>query len=125
MGKASSKNRDDGEGSDSSSSSGEAAGASTVAPTTAGGNYRISLSHSKPSVCCLCEAKSTDPTPLAEPDPALGGVIPWGKYRKIRLEDEVVKVPEGRIDLICLNTFRALGCWSFQKSFVFCFCSPA
>ena len=122
MGKASSKNQEeeDGQSSDSSSSS-EAAAATTVAGTVESSTCRISLSHSKASVCCLCEAKSTDPSFLAEPDPTGLGVIPWGKYRRVRLQDEVVKVPEGRIDLVCLNTFRALGCWSSEMEFFLCF----
>ena len=87
--------------------------AGTVAETSAygGGGYRIIYSCSRASVCCLCQAKSTDPTPLD--DPGMDGVIPWAKYRKMQHEGETVRVPEGKIDLICLNVFRATG--SFIK----------
>ena len=109
MGKASSKDDQPSSGSSSSSDAGPEA---STAPT-AGEPLRICVAHTKASVCCLCQAKSTDPTPLAEPDPAGWGVIPWGKYRKLRVDDEMVRVPEGRIDMVCFNVFRALGCSSF------------
>ena len=42
--------------------------AGTVAESSAygGSGYRISYSCSRASVCCLCQAKSTDPTPLED-----------------------------------------------------------
>ena len=84
MGKASSKDDQPSSGSSSSSDAGPEA---STAPT-AGEPLRISVAHTKASVCCLCQAKSTDPTPM-------------------------VRVPEGRIDMVCFNVFRALGCSSF------------
>ena len=62
---------------------------------------------------CLCNAKSTDPSPLVggEEDDQYGGRRPWNKYRKVRHpgSDEQVKVPEGKLCMICFSTFRALG----------------
>ncbi|CAE7243053.1 unnamed protein product [Symbiodinium sp. KB8] len=91
--------------------------AGTVAETSAygGGGYRIIYSCSRASVCCLCQAKSTDPTPLD--DPGMDGVIPWAKYRKMQHEGETVRVPEGKIDLICLNVFRATGLNKEHKNY--------
>ena len=86
------------------------ASSATLTCTVASAN-RLSVCHawSKPSCCCLCDTASTAPTPLPDPDPSLGGTIPWGKYRVVTREGESYRVPEGRICLVCLNVWRALG----------------
>ena len=89
----------------------------TVAPSSAHGgldNLRVSLSHSKACVCCLCNAKSTDASPLvgAEAGDRFGGARPWAKYGKRKDAangDELVRVPEGKCCSFCFSTFRALG----------------
>lgn len=76
------------------------------------GSLAVCLTLSKACVCCLCNAKSTDPTPLTYQDEEqYGGARPWNKYRKKHdPETETwVKVPEGKLCLICFSTFRALG----------------
>ena len=89
-----------------------ATGSSTASLT----KLRVAYNLTKSCTCCLCNAKSTDTSPLdgweGDEDRLLGGRIPWSKYGKRALQDgsgELVRVPEGRIDLICLNVFRALG----------------
>ncbi|CAE7386793.1 unnamed protein product [Symbiodinium sp. CCMP2592] len=75
---------------------------------------RVEYNLAKSCTCCLCNAKSTDTSPLdgweGDEDRLLDGRLPWSKYGKRAMPDgEVVRVPEGRLDLICLNVFRALG----------------
>ena len=77
---------------------------------------RVVYDLTKACTCCLCNAKSTDESPLdgweGDEDRLLDGRIPWSKYGKRLLSDgsgEIVRVPEGRVDLVCLNVFRALG----------------
>ena len=76
----------------------------------------ISFSHSRPCKCCLCGSSSLDPTPLvskldeAAAMPPDGGKRPWAKYRKCTpAGEDSVRVPEGRLCLLCFNVFRALG----------------
>ncbi|CAE7268998.1 unnamed protein product, partial [Symbiodinium sp. CCMP2456] len=71
---------------------------------------RVVYDLTKACTCCLCNAKSTDESPLdgweGDEDRLLDGRLPWSKYGKRLLPDgsgEIVRVPEGRIDLICLN----------------------
>ena len=66
---------------------------------------------SKASTCCLCNEKSTNPSPLrsASDLDRWGGRRPWAKYRKVQHEDSTVKVPEGKLCLLCRNTYWALG----------------
>ena len=61
---------------------------------------------SKASVCCLCNEKSTNPSPLRSASDLgrWGGRRPWAKYRKVQREDSTVKVPEGKLCLLCRNT---------------------
>ena len=73
----------------------------------------VPLNLSKPCQCCLCNSRSSDASPftVAHEDDQYGGARPWNKYRKVRdPESETqVRVPEGKICLICFSTFRALG----------------
>ena len=73
----------------------------------------VSLNLSKPCQCCLCNSKSSDASPfhVAHEDDQYGGARPWNKYRKVRdpETDAPVRVPEGKICLICFSTFRGLG----------------
>ena len=86
--------------------------ASSVGPVVLA-TLAVCFTLSKACVCCLCNAKSTDPSPLVggEEDDQYGGRRPWNKYRKVRHpgSDEQVKVPEGKLCMICFSTFRALG----------------
>ena len=86
------------------------------APSSVGhvlANLAVSFTLSKACVCCLCNAKSTDPSPLlgADEDDQYGGARPSNKYRKVRdpEADTQVKVPELKLCLIYFGTFRALG----------------
>lgn len=86
--------------------------ARSVASTNPG-VVRICFVTRKGRVCILCNAKSTDQSPLEYVDeiPAeAGGRIPWRSYEKVRAADgESVKVPSGKLCLICFNVYRALG----------------
>ena len=97
--------------SEPSGSESEAAPATTVASTP--GLLQVHYGLSKASTCCLCNSKSTDLSPIeleAEEDRMLQGRLPWGKYRKVlTTEGDTMRVPEGRVCLVCLNVFRALG----------------
>ena len=86
---------------------------------------RVVYDKSRSATCCLCNSKSTDDSPLdgweGDEDRLLGGKLPWGKYRKIELEDgEMARIPEGKIDLICMNVYRALGSWEGGPGPGFC-----
>ncbi|CAJ1345289.1 unnamed protein product, partial [Effrenium voratum] len=72
----------------------------------------VSFTLSKASSCMFCNCRSTDKSPLphASEGDVHGGCVPWGKYRKIRDSEGVLfRVPEGRVDLICLNVWRLRG----------------
>ena len=73
----------------------------------------VSLNLSKPCQCCLCNSKSSDASPfhVAQEDDQYGAARPWNKYRKVRdpETDSQVRVPEGKVRLICFSTFRGLG----------------
>ena len=75
--------------------------------------FPVSLNLSKPCQCCLCNSKSSDASPfhVAQEDDQYGGAQPWNKYRKVRdpETDSQVRVPEGKVCLICFSTFRGLG----------------
>ena len=68
---------------------------------------------SKVCLCCLCAAKSTDASPLSTASSLdrWSGNRPWGKTRTVfdQVSGKSVKVPEGKICLICLNVFKLLG----------------
>ena len=59
------------------------------------------------------DSKSSDASPfhVAQEDDQYGGARPWNKYRKVRdpETDSQVRVPEGKVCLICFSTFRGLG----------------
>ena len=68
---------------------------------------------SKVCLCCCCAAKSTDARPLSTASSLdrWSGNRPWGKTRTVfdQVSGKSVKVPEGKICLICLNVFKLLG----------------
>ena len=68
---------------------------------------------SKPCKCCLCNNSSTDKSPLltSDKDDKWSGLRPWAKLSIILDKDKQtqVRVPEGRMCLLCLNVFRLLG----------------
>ena len=81
-------------------------------------SLKVSFSLSKVCTCRLCNKKSTDPSPLrgAHASDPYGGNLPWAKYKNVQApagegggEGGIFKVPAGRIDLVCLNVWRALG----------------
>ena len=97
------------------------ASSSEAAPTSAGTDavhLRVVHHLSKPCVCMLCSAKSTDASPLLthgcaelEEGGEAAVKLPWKCHRKVtdRVTSEQVRVPEGRVCLICFNVFRVLG----------------
>eukprot|EP00439_Symbiodinium_sp_Y106_P080681 s1345_g19.t1 len=64
-----------------------ATGSSTASLT----KLRVAYNLTKSCTCCLCNAKSTDTSPLdgweGDEDRLLGGRIPWSKYGKRALQD--------------------------------------
>ena len=78
-----------------------------------GGALRVSYDCRKCRQCTLCNAKSTDESPLdysEEIFPEVQGRIPWRSYEKVKTDDgETVRVPSGRLCLICFNVYRALS----------------
>ncbi|CAK9111622.1 Uncharacterized protein SCF082_LOCUS51789, partial [Durusdinium trenchii] len=76
----------------------------------------------KPRCCQLCNGRSTDESPLEYPTdeifPEVEGRLPWRSYEKAKEEDsgETVRVPSGRLCLICFNVYRALGLHKEHKS---------
>ena len=90
-------------------------GRASTAASLAIGLARISLTLRKPRCCQLCNGRSTDESPLEyltdEIFPEVEGRLPWRSYEKAKEEDsgETVRVPSGRLCLICFNVYRALG----------------
>ena len=88
-----------------------AGGASTAVSTVAGPLVRFDLR--KARTCLLCNSGSSDQSPLEYTDeiyPETGGRLPWRSYEKRKLEDgTLVRVPSGRLDLVCFNVYRGLG----------------
>ena len=74
---------------------------------------KIVLHLSKVCLCCLCAAKSTDASPLSTASSLdrWSGNRPCGKTRTVfdQVSGKFVKVPEGKICMICLNVFKLLG----------------
>ena len=83
--------------------------AQSVQSSTHGSMLPVVFHLSKACTCLLCSKSSVDPSPLthAHENDAWSGRRPWGKYRKVT--DQGVRVPEGRICLLCFNVFRSLG----------------
>ena len=88
-------------------------GRESTAASSAGGLARISLTLRKPRCCQLCNGRSTDESPLDyatdELFPEVEGRLPWRSYEKAKEEASAVRVPSGRLCLICFNVYRALG----------------
>ena len=109
----------DSDASSASAASSEASGpvrrppAGSVASSAVVGKLRICFTSRKPRKCVLCNAQSTDESPLEYTDdifPESQGRIPWRSYEKVRATDgESVRVPSGKLCLICFNVYRALG----------------
>lgn len=65
--------------------------------------------------CLLCACTSTDESPLTYGAESMEhmefhGRMPWRSSEKIRLDDgDKVRVPSGKLCLICFNVYRALG----------------
>ena len=66
--------------------------------------------------CKLCNETATSPNPLRmgrgaslEPDPLYGGHRPWAKYNSETVDGVKIKVPAGKLCLLCLNCYRQLG----------------
>ena len=102
--------------SSSSSSSSDESGAPPPPPSSvgsSGGALRVSYTSRKSRHCTLCNAKSTDESPLEYTEeifPEVQGRIPWRSYEKVKMDDgEQVRVPSGKLCLICFNVYRALG----------------
>ena len=89
-----------------------AGGASTAASTVAG-PLVVRFDLRKARTCLLCNSGSSDQSPLEYTDeiyPETGGRLPWRSYEKRKLEDgTLVRVPSGRLDLVCFNVYRGLG----------------
>ena len=99
--------------SSSSSSSSDESGAPPPPPSSvgsSGGALRVSYTSRKSRHCTLCNAKSTDQSPLdysEEIFPEVQGRIPWRSYEKVKMDDgEQVRVPSGKLCLICFNVYR-------------------
>lgn len=96
--------------------------ASSVASSTSQ-VLRVSYIDRKARSCLLCGATSTDVSPLEYTEDfylEYQGRIPWRSYEKIRTKDgDQVRVPSGRIDMICFNVYRALGAWASRIVVVF------
>ena len=59
---------------------------------------------------CTCTAGSGNPLRFADREPQEhGGCRPWAKYINSAMDGEVVRVPVGRLCLLCLNCYRQLG----------------
>ena len=99
MGKASSKDDQPSSGSSSSSDAGPEA---STAPT-AGEPLRLQ--------CVVCAKPRAQTQPPWQSQTLQEGVSSLGG--STANDDEMARVPEGRIDMVCFNVFRALGCSSF------------
>ena len=80
---------------------------------------RVCYTSRKCRQCTLCNAKSTEESPLEYAEeifPEVQGRIPWRSYEKVKADDgEQVRVPSGKLCLICFNVYRALG---FSAAFI-------
>ena len=86
----------------------------SVATTGVGlGGLVICYTIGKPKVCLLCNGRSVDESPLqteeswADPEDSK---LPWKSYdKKKNSAGDTVRVPAGKLCLICFNVYRALG----------------
>ena len=97
----------------------EGEGVAAVAPlvaSTAPGAFPVSFDLRKARKCLLCNGSSTDQSPLEYTDdvfPEVHGRLPWRSYEKAKTkEGDTVRVPSGKLCLICFNVYRALGTWT-------------
>lgn len=76
-------------------------------------HHPICFATRKARKCCLCGCCSVDESPLEYPDdifPEHQGRLPWRSYEKVKNSDgDTVRVPSGKLCLICFNVYRALG----------------
>ena len=85
----------------------------------------VSHDHRKPRSCLLCNSTSSDESPLeVTEEAAVDMALPWRSYDKVKTADgDTVRVPSGKLCLICFNVYRALGTlvwpWSQVAFFVF------
>lgn len=97
----------DSDGTSSDEGGAAPAHARSVASTGLGiGGLAVSYSLTKATKCVLCNGTSVDPTPLTQEDglPDPEGGLPWTG------EDVgAVRVPSGKLCLVCFNVYRALG----------------
>eukprot|EP00435_Cladocopium_sp_Y103_P068297 s554_g31.t1 len=103
----------------SSSSAGHASAAPSqrapsVATTGVGlGGLVICYTLTKARKCLLCNGTSVDENPLETADPfetTQDLKLPWKSYEKKQTpEGDTVRVPSGRLCMICFNVYRALG----------------
>ena len=85
----------------------------------------VSHDHRKPRSCLLCNSTSSDESPLGvTEEAALDMALPWRSYDKVKTADgDTVRVPSGKLCLICFNVYRALGTlvWPWSQVTVFVF----
>jgi len=83
----------------------------------------ISHDHRKPRTCLLCNSTSSDDSPLeVTEEAAVDMALPWRSYDKVKQGDgDTVRVPSGKLCLICFNVYRALGTsvWPLSQVIVF------
>ena len=88
--------------------------APSVATTGVGlGGLVICHTLTKARTCQLCNSKSMDDNPLEAADPfetPQDLKLPWKSYERRKTpEGDTVRVPSGRLCMICFNVYRALG----------------
>ena len=71
----------------------------------------VSHDYRKARKCLLCNSTSTEGSPLdATEEAAVDMALPWRSYEKVKTDDgDTVRVPSGKLCLICFNVYRALG----------------
>ena len=83
----------------------------------------VSHDHRKPRNCLLCNSTSSDESPLeVTEEAAVDMALPWRSYDKVKQDDgDTVRVPSGKLCLICFNVYRALGTlvWPLSQVIVF------
>ena len=82
----------------------------------------ISHDHRKPRTCLLCNSTSSDDSPLeVTEEAAVDMALPWRSYDKVKQDDgDTVRVPSGKLCLICFNVYRAFGL-ATEPGYSFCF----
>ena len=122
----------------SSSSSSESEGAAshgdTARPESVAnggvglGGLAICYTLGKPKVCLLYNGRSVDESPQTEEswaDPE-DAKLPWKNYdKKQNSAGDTVRVPAGKLCLICFNVYRALGILVGCNFFLVCYLKRA